>query len=335
MVLHFLMNCLRLVFYKLYLNCIGAVYEVKEHVLDRHRSPAIPSDLQGRNVVITGGSRGIGLEAVRKMLRLNCTVVVGCRSVDQARAALGTEDSSRLRVLPLDLMKLESVRAFAAEVKQLQLPLHALVNNAGIMFGPRRQTEDGFEAQLATNYVGHFLLSHLLLEDLERGGTPESPARIVNVSSCAHYIGSWMDFDDLNLTKFYSPEQSYGNSKAAQVMFSQFLDSRLSNLSKVRVIALHPGVVYSDLYSEVWWTRIFTFFAKFIMKTASEGGDTIVHATLAPELNHAQTTGLYLENSQLRRISSFTSSLENQSKLWDKTCQMLEISSFGSPAGRS
>lgn len=321
--------------YKLYLNLVGAVYEVKEHVLDRHRSPAVPSNLQGRNIVITGGSRGIGLEAVRKFLNLNCTVIIGCRSVEEAKDALKTEDSSRLRVLHLDLMKLESVRSFAKAVKELDLPLHALVNNAGIMFGARRETEDGFESQLATNYLGHFLLSHLLLQDLERGGTAESPSRIVNVSSCAHYIGSWMDLDDLNLTKFYSPEKSYGNSKAAQVMFSQFLDSRLSNLSKVRVTALHPGVVYSDLYQEVWWTRIFTFFAKLIMKTVSEGGDSILHATLAPELNHAQTTGLYLENSRLCRISSFTASLENQSKLWDKSCQMLEISSFGSSAGRS
>ena len=302
---------------------------VKEQIIDRHRAPVIPEDQYGRTILITGGSRGIGLEAVKKYLNLQCSVIIGCRNVEQVKDALSSYNSSMVRILPLDLMKLHSVREFAEYVLDLNIPIHALVNNAGIMFGPRRETEDGFESQLATNYLGHFLLSHLLLHSLEQGGTAEKPARIVNVSSCAHYCGSWMDFEDINLNKFYSPEQSYGNSKVAQILFSQYLDSRLASRNqKVRVISLHPGVVYTDLYSHVGWVQIFTIVARCIMKTASQGGDTLVYAALATELDNAKTVGLYLENSRLTETSSFAASLENQAKLWEKSCKMLKISDF-------
>jgi len=328
-------NFLRKLVLKLYLNLIGAVYVLKEQVLDRHRPPSLPAptDLADTTVVITGGSKGIGLEAVRKFLGLGCNVVVGCRGVELARSRLqGHSNSDKLRILPLDLMRMESVREFAGQLTALNIPIHVLINNAGIMFGDRTETEgEAFEAQLATNYLGHVLLTHLLLPVLERSNSAGQPGRIVNVSSCAHYVGSWLDMEDLNLCKSYTPEGAYGNSKAAQIMFSQFLDSKLSEDGKLRVVALHPGVVYTDLYTTVWWVQIFTFLAKFMMKTASQGGDTIVHGALAPELDTAQTSGKYLENSRLSRVSSFTASLENQSRLWDKTCQMLNIEQFGKP----
>lgn len=323
-----LVDLLKVVFFKLYLNFVGAISLLKEQILDRHRLPNIPGDYSGRTIVITGGSKGIGLEAVKKLLKLKCNVIIGCRGVDHAKNQLAGQHEGQLTVLFLDLMKLESVRAFADQVKAMKVSLHALVNNAGIMFGDRKETEDGYESQFATNYLGHFLLSHLLLKDLKTGRSADVPARIVNVSSIAHYLGSFMDFEDLNLTKFYSPELSYGNSKAAQVMFSQFLDARLSG-EGVRVIALHPGIVYTNLYTSVWWVQIFTALAKLVMKTASQGGDTIVHAVLAPELDQVEMTGLYLENSRPAGTSSFTRSLNYQTTLWNKTCQILNIDTFG------
>jgi len=317
--------------FKLYLNIVGAYYSMKEQIWDRHRKPSLPLDSSETNIVITGGSRGIGLEAVKKFLDLKCRVIVGCRSVNQAAEALNAKEHvDKLTIIPLDLMKLDSVRAFAEQVKSTGIPIHCLINNAGIMFGPRKETEDGFEAQLATNHIGHFLLSHLLFSRLEESGSADQPARIVNVSSIAHYLGSWMDFQDMHLKKSYSPEQSYGQSKAAQVMFSQFLDSmQASKVPRVRVLTLHPGVVKTDLYSHVWWVKAFDFFARMVMKTAVQGGDTLVHAALAPELATADTSRKYLENSRLCGISDFTGSLENQRKLWEASCQMLNIQEFG------
>jgi len=325
------MDCLWNLWYKFYLNFVGAIYVLKEQIWDRHRKPSVPGNCEGTNIVITGGSRGIGLEAVKKLLNLKCRIIIGCRSVDQAAKALNAKEyNEQLTIVPLDLMKLSSVRSFAEQVKSTGIPIHCLINNAGIMFGPRKETEDGFECQLATNHIGHFLLSHLLFNNLEAAGTAERPARIVNVSSIAHYLGSWMDFQDLHARKRYSPEQAYGNSKAAQVMFSQYLDSmQASKVPRVRVIALHPGVVKTDLYTHVWWVKLFDWFAWLTMKTAPQGGDTLIHAALAPELAQAVTTNKYLENSRLHRTSDFTASLENQRKLWEASCQMLNIQEFG------
>ena len=96
----------------------------------------------------------------------------------------------------LDLSSLDSVRNFAQQILAKNMPINVLINNAGIMFGPRRESKDGFELQLATNHLGHFLLTHLLLPKLREAGTKELSARVVNVSSCAHYAGSWTDWSD-------------------------------------------------------------------------------------------------------------------------------------------
>ena len=128
------------------------------------------------------------------------------------------------------------------------------------MFGPRKVTEDGYESQLATNYLGHFLLTSLLLPHLANTGD----ARVVNVSSCASYMGSWLDYTDWStLTKFYSPEQAYGNSKAAQILFTRQLTSVLEQEnSSVMCYSLHPGIVYTGLYVNVWWMKPFSLVAR-------------------------------------------------------------------------
>jgi len=323
--------------FKLYLNIIGAIYIVKEQILRRPRSLPPYSSQAGKTIVITGGGRGIGEQAVKKLVRLGARVIMGCRSPEMVKKKFDDifkEDSGdgSVEVYHLDLMSLASVRSFAQTVISLDCPIHVLINNAGIMFGDRKETEDGFESQLATNHLGHFLLSHLLLPTLERTGQADTPARIVNVSSCAHYCGSWMDFSDLHLRKVYSPEQAYGNSKAAQVMFTAHLASMLqTRQAPVLVFSLHPGVVYTDLYTNVAWVKIFTWIAKQMMKTAKQGGDTLVHAALDPDLMDRQvdTSKLYMENCRQGRNSSFTNSVENQAKLWGLTCSLLGIEQFG------
>jgi len=321
------------IWFKIYLNLIGAMYLVKEQILRRPRSlPPYPSQT-GKTVLITGGGRGIGEQAVKKLVRMGARVIMGCRSPESVKkkfeeAFKDHAVTGSVEVYHLDLMSLSSVKSFAQTILSLDIPIHVLINNAGIMFGDRKLTEDGFESQLATNYLGHFLLTHLMLPMLERTGKEESPARIVNVSSCAHYCGSWMDFADLQLSKVYSPEQAYGNSKAAQIMFTSHLSSMLQGKqSNVVVYSVHPGVVYTDLYTNVWWVKIFGLVARLIMKTAEQGGDTVVHATLDPDIISYKQ--LYLENCRPGRMSSFTSRLENQAKLWGISCSLLGIQRFG------
>ena len=318
--------------FKICLNFIGALYVVKEQILSRPRSLPPYSSQRGKTILITGGGRGIGEQAVKKFVSLGARVIMGCRNPDIVKKKFDDifKDHSvggSVEVYHLDLMSLASVRTFAQTIISLDCPIHVLINNAGIMFGDRKLTEDGFESQLATNYLGHFLLSHLMLPVLEKSGQLESPARVVNVSSCAHFWGSWMDFSDLQLSKIYSPEKAYGNSKAAQIMFTSHLSTMLqARKAPVLVFSLHPGVVYTDLYTNVAWVKIFTLIARFLMKTAEQGGDTLVHAALDPDLTTSKK--VYLENCRPARNSSFTSNVENQAKLWGITCSLLGIKEF-------
>ena len=110
------------------------------------------------------------------------------------------EIQGSFEVFDLDLNSLESVRQFSQQVLSKNLPIHVLINNAGIMFGPRKESADGFELQLATNHLGHFLLIHLLMPKLREAGTKELPARVINVSSCDHFAGSWGNWNDFHST---------------------------------------------------------------------------------------------------------------------------------------
>jgi len=325
-----MLSFLKTIFFKLYLNWIGAVYLVKENVIRPRRLADYPSQA-GRTVVITGGGRGIGEEAVKKFLRLGMRVIIGCRSPDRVQAKFEQEISEgklpgTAECLHLDLTSLASVRTFAEAVIALNTPIHVLANNAGIMFGPRKVTEDGYESQLATNYLGHFLLTSLLLPHLANTGD----ARVVNVSSCASYMGSWLDWSDwTSLARYYSPEQAYGNSKAAQILSTRQLTDMLEKKnSNVRCYSIHPGIVYTGLYVNVWWMKPFSLVARLVMKTPEQGGDTLVHAVVDPELP-VQGGGLHLENHRPSRVSSFCQDKVNQEKLWSNTCALLHIQTFG------
>ena len=169
------------IWFKIYLNLIGAMYLVKEQILRRPRSlPPYPSQT-GKTVLITGGGRGIGEQAVKKLVRMGARVIMGCRSPESVKkkfeeAFKDHAVTGSVEVYHLDLMSLSSVKSFAQTILSLDIPIHVLINNAGIMFGDRKLTEDGFESQLATNYLGHFLLTHQMLPMLERTGKEESPA---------------------------------------------------------------------------------------------------------------------------------------------------------------
>ena len=128
-------------------------------------------------------------------------LILGVRKPQVVLEKMAKEEiQGSFEVLDLDLNSLESVRQFSQQVLSKNLPIHVLINNAGIMFGPRKESADGFELQLATNHLSHFLLVHLLLPKLREAGTKESPARVINVSSCAHFAGGWIDWNDFHST---------------------------------------------------------------------------------------------------------------------------------------
>jgi NAD(P)-dependent dehydrogenase (short-subunit alcohol dehydrogenase family) len=168
--------------------------------------------------VITGGARGIGTEVIRGLLKANVTVIMGIRKPELvAKIAESMENGHNLKAYKLDLQSLKSVKEFADNILMECRAINILVNNAGIMFGDCKLTEDGVETQLAVNHLSHFYLTHLLLPALKRGGTIGEVSRIVNVTSCAHYPGK-IYFEDINMKAHYDTTAAYAQSKLAQVI---------------------------------------------------------------------------------------------------------------------
>jgi len=318
----------------LHLNLVGAWKSCQEQIWDRHKS--LPKNLprkDGQTLVITGGGRGIGYEAVKKFLSMGYHVILGVRNPDEVLKKFA---EGSIEAFELDLSSLDSVRNFAQKISAKNVPINVLINNAGIMFGPRRESKDGFELQLATNHLGHFLLTHLLLPKLREAGTPELSSRIVNVSSCGHQVGWWIDWNDFHSRQFYSPQGAYGISKAAQIMSTIHLNKELEAMENchVTVNSLHPGVVRTELYQNSRYvTLINTLCCGFFMKTPEQGGDTLVHAATDPEIEGKG--GLYFENSQVYTPKYFTRVLKNQGKLWNYSCEACNIEDFFEISGKA
>jgi len=210
-------------------------------------TPSQLPNLTGNRYLITGGNSGIGLEAAKMLANAGADIVIGCRNpakAQQAVAEIDTLGAGSTDSVTLDLSSLASVRTAAAEIHERYSKLDGLINNAGIMQTPQTTTVDGFELQLATNHLGHFLLAGLLMDLLENAS-----GRIVVVSSIAHRFGE-IHFDDLMLTENYSPMSAYSQSKLANLMFAIELDRRLrASGSSVSVIPCHPGYSATHLQS--------------------------------------------------------------------------------------
>jgi NAD(P)-dependent dehydrogenase (short-subunit alcohol dehydrogenase family) len=204
------------------------------------------TDLSGKSVFITGGNSGVGLEAAKILCSKGATVVIGARSEAKATAALAQVEAvapgAKASWVQLDLTDAESTASAAAQVIEDLPQLDALVNNAGVMQTPERQTAEGFELQLATNHLGHFRLARALYEHLA-----QSQGRIVVVSSIVHHQGR-IDLDDLMQRKNYNPTRTYSQSKLANLMFAFELDRRLKAAnSPVVCIPCHPGYSATNL----------------------------------------------------------------------------------------
>lgn len=211
----------------------------------------------GRRALITGGNSGIGFFTALELARRGAQVVLGCRNLARGEAAAARIRSSVpaavVEVLRLDLASLRCVRE-AAEQELARGPgLDLLINNAGVMAPKtRRLTEDGLELQFATNVLGHFALTALLLPAVARAAaiSPERP-RVVTIASIAHKRGR-MAFEDLQSERSYKPMGAYAQTKLANLIFAFELDRRLQHagepLSRVMSMAAHPGVANTNLF---------------------------------------------------------------------------------------
>jgi retinol dehydrogenase 12 len=266
-----------------------------------------------RTVVVTGANTGIGLATASALAGEGWRVYVAARSAEKGEAAVAgiraATGSSAVFFLALDLADLSSVRSCAAEFLARGEPLQVLVNNAGVG-GRRGLTRQGFELMFGVNHLGHFLLTSLLLERLVSSG----PARVVTVSSDAHYNARGIDWDALRRpARGITGLGEYAVSKLCNVLFSQELARRTEGTG-VHAYALHPGVVASDIWRRVPWpvrplvTRN--------MLTVEQGAQTSLYCATSDSV--AADSGLFYDQCALREASSVATP-ELGRALWERS----------------
>lgn len=243
----------------------------------------------GRVAIVTGSTSGLGYEVALALAGAGAKVVLAARNGAKAQRAIASirqdHATAQLEFRRLDTASLASVRDFSAQWRNGGQPIDILVLNAGIFAVPQREeTEDGFERQLATNYLGHFALTGLLLPSIKS----DTSSRIVQVASIAHRQAQ-LHFDDLQLKRSYSPIAAYGQSKLAMLMFGLVLDRRLKSAnSPVLSIPAHPGVAATDItrrgdragpFQRVLGRAIFSAIAQ----SAAQGALPLLFAAASPD----------------------------------------------------
>jgi NAD(P)-dependent dehydrogenase (short-subunit alcohol dehydrogenase family) len=277
--------------------------------------PASPAlELRGRVAIVSGANTGIGRVTAASLARSGARVFLACRSeargAEVVQAIRAETGNAEVELLPLDLASLAGVRRAAASFLERGLPLHLLINNAGVA-GHRGTTAEGFELTFGVNHLGHFLLTNLLLDRLRAS----APARVVTLSSVAHYQAKGIDFEAVRRpTATRTGLREYEVSKLANVLFTAELARRLSGTG-VTTYAVHPGTVASDIWRKVPWPvrPIMTAF----MRSNEDGARTTLHCATAPEA--ANETGLYYHDCAPRQPSERARDPELAAELWRRS----------------
>jgi NAD(P)-dependent dehydrogenase (short-subunit alcohol dehydrogenase family) len=261
-------------------------------------------DLSGISAIVTGASGGLGAETARALAERGARVTLTARDVAKGEAAAEkirkSTGNSRVDVIPLELLSLDSVRSFAKEFAARHGRLNVLINNAGVMACPLARTAQGWESQFATNHLGHFLLTGLLTPLLVAG----APSRVISVSSRGHRF-SPVVFEDIHFERRpYEKWSAYGQAKTANVLFAVELDRRLASRG-VRANALHPGGIVTELGRHLTQDDIKELMSrapggKMEWKTPEQGAATSAWGATAPELEGKG--GLYLDDCQIASV---------------------------------
>ncbi len=283
-------------------------------------------DLTGKVYIVTGSNTGIGYQTALELVRMGATVVMACRSKDKAEEAMKriieTVKCAPERIIfrKLDLCGFDSVKKFVRDFKELKLGLDGLINNAGMMSAERKQTMDGYEMVFTANHLSHFLLTNLLLPDLEK-----SNGRVVNVTSSLHKLAKKYDFDDIMSEKNYNIWSNYSQSKLANILFTQELQERLdSKKSKVICNSVHPGCVMTEVTRDMdYWMRLGDYLATPIMillrKTASQGAYCSIHCAIADSIETNGHKGLYFMHCAPTKVGPGANDSVARKRLWEES----------------
>ena len=271
------------------------------------------ADLTEKTCLITGANSGIGKAAALGLAKMGANLVIVCRDPEKGQAALAEimaeSGNKNIELMLADMSSQDSVRKLASDFQANHQKLHILVNNAGVYLTRRTTTPDGFEATFATNFLGPFLLTSLLLNVLKAS----APSRIVNVSSDAHN-GVRMNFEDIHGEKKFSGWQAYGQSKLAMILFTHELSKRLAGTG-VTVNSVHPGVVRTHFAKNNGGLvglgfRIIGVF--FISPSAS--AKRVLYVATSPELDNV--TGKYFTKMHEAKSSKESYDDLSAKRLW-------------------
>lgn len=292
--------------------------------------------LADKTAIITGGHSGLGFESTKALAAAGVHVIVGARNVAAAQKLLN--NIPRVTVKELDLSDLQSVKRFADDIVSSKFHVDMLICNAGIMASPEIRIGSGWEAQFATNHIGHYVLTNLIWDMFNSGG------RVVCVSSAGHHLSA-IRWDDIHFeTEPYDKWVAYSQSKTANALFALQLDE-YGRGHNIHAFSLHPGKIFTPLQRHLTTEEMIA--AGWLdkagkpvdptFKTSEQGAATQVWAATSPKLNGLG--GLYCEDCEIAKPASaytelfcgvcdYAANLEEAQKLWNLTADLTGVNIF-------
>mgnify|MGYP006155245151 CR=1 FL=1 len=275
--------------------------------------------MKGKTVVITGGNAGIGKATAIALAKKGAEVVITSRSDDKAKAVIAeiktASGNEVISYVLVDLSSQKSVRKVAEELKIKCPKIDVLINNAGCYVSDLQLNVDGLEMQFATNHIGHFLLTNLILDNVKAAGK----ARIINLSSIAHKSTRELKLDDINYEKEeYGGWKAYSRSKYCNILFTKELAKRLEK-DGITVNAVHPGGVRTEIAEKNanWYTKLGWLLGKPFMITLEKGAATSIHLASSPKAEGI--TGHYWVRSKQEWSNKPSQDETNWLALWKKS----------------
>jgi len=286
------------------------------------------ADMNGRIVMVTGATDGIGKITAHELAKMGATVIVvgrnpqkGAQVVSEIKSATSNQN---IEFMQADLSLMRDVRKLADDFKSKYDRLHVLVNNAGAVFNSRQDTAEGYEMTFALNHLNYFLLTNLLLDTIKASGTAERKARIVNVSSEAHQVGG-LNIDDLQSKKGYIGMMVYGRSKLMNVMFTYELARRLkAENAPVTTNVLHPGFVASRFgrNNGIVMNAILSIIQLGAI-SPEKGAQTSIYLASSPEVENV--SGKYFSESKAKATTAASMDEAAQKRLWEMSEQIVGL----------
>ncbi len=279
-------------------------------------------EIKNKNVLITGATSGIGEATAIDLAKKGANIFFIARNNLKAQNLSDKIEfisGKRPKFFIADLASLKNIKESALEFISLDIPLHVLLNNAGLINNNRKETVDGFEEVFSINHLAYFYLTHLLLEKLKEG----TPSRIINVSSGAHAFVKGFNFDDVNSLKEYKPFKVYGYSKLANILFTKKLSQVLEN-ENIIVNCLHPGVVGTGFgQNNGIFSKILFNLSKPFMRSSEKGAETSIYLCSSPDVS--DVSGQYFYNCKIAKTTTWANNQEDADRLWNLSKELTGI----------